>query len=71
MFAAKYNSAGGHIWSRRYGDFNYQFSSGVAAAANGDVTLTGYFTNIIDLGSGVLTSATPTTNDTFVGGVGP
>jgi hypothetical protein len=71
VFVAKYSPGGGHMWSRRYGDFNFQFSSGVAAAPNGDVTLTGYFTNIIDLGSGVLTSATPTTNDAFVGGIGP
>jgi uncharacterized protein (AIM24 family) len=71
VFAAKYSSTGGHIWSRRYGDFNYQFGSAVAAAPSGDVTLTGYFTNIIDLGSGVLTSASPNTNDVFFAGVGP
>jgi uncharacterized protein (AIM24 family) len=71
VFAAKYSSTGGHIWSRRYGDFNYQFGSAVAAAPTGDVTLTGYFTNIIDLGSGVLTSSSSNTNDVFFAGVGP
>jgi len=71
VFAAKYSPSGAHIWSRRYGDFNYQFGSGVATTPNGNVTLSGYFTNIIDLGSGVLTSTIPTTNDAFLGGIGP
>jgi hypothetical protein len=71
VFAAKYSPTGGYIWSRRYGDFNYQFGSGVAAAPSGDVTLTGYFTNIVDLGSGVLTSSSPNTNDAFLGRIAP
>jgi hypothetical protein len=71
VFVAKYSPSGAHIWSRRYGDFNYQYGAGVAAAPNGNVTVTGYFTNIINLGSGVLTSAAANTNDAFVAGIGP
>jgi hypothetical protein len=57
VFAAKYNSAGGHTWSKRFGDGDIQLASGMGAGPNGDVTLGGYFKSTVDFGSGALSSA--------------
>jgi hypothetical protein len=69
VFAAKYNSAGAHTWSRRYGGMDTQIGDGVAAAPTGEVTLTGFFNQSIDFGTGPLTSAGGF--DAFLAGIGP
>jgi hypothetical protein len=69
VFAAKFNSAGAHVWSRRFGGADAQIGDGVAAAPNGDVTLTGFFNQTIDFGTGPLTSAGGF--DGFITKIGP
>jgi hypothetical protein len=69
VFAAKYSSAGAHTWSRRFGGAGTQLGYGVAAAPNGNVTLTGPFSGTIDCGTGTLTSAGM--DDAFLAGIGP
>jgi len=69
VFVAKYSSSGAHISSRRYGSLDSQLADGVAAAANGDVTVTGFFAYSIDFGSGSLPSAGG--YDGFLASIGP
>jgi hypothetical protein len=69
VFTAKYNSGGAHTWSRRYGGIDTQLSDGVAAAPTGEVTVTGFFNQGIDFGTGPLTSAGGF--DAFLAGIGP
>jgi hypothetical protein len=69
VFAAKYSSAGTHLWSKRFGGAGTQLSYGVAAAPNGNVTLTGPFAQTVDFGTGTLTSAGM--DDVFLANIGP
>jgi hypothetical protein len=69
VFVAKYNSAGTHLWSRRFGGFDTQIGNAVAMAGTGEVSLTGYFSTSIDFGTGTLTSAG--SYDAFLASVGP
>jgi hypothetical protein len=46
-----------------------QLSDGVAAAPTGEVTVTGFFNQGIDFGTGLLTSAGGF--DAFLAGIGP
>jgi hypothetical protein len=69
VFAAKYSSSGVHLWSRRFGGADVQIGGGVAAATNGDVTLTGSFRGTIDFGMGLLSSVGG--NDGFIAAIGP
>jgi hypothetical protein len=69
IFAAKYDTSGTHVWSKRFGGASTQIGDGVAAAPNGDVTLTGFFSGTVDFGTGVLTSAGG--NDGFIASIGP
>ena len=54
-FVAKYDSGGGHLWSKRFGAEGHQ--SGIAAAIDGSnsVLVAGVFQRTIDLGGGLLT----------------
>lgn len=54
---AKYDSAGNHIWSRRFGDASNQRAAGVAVDPGGDAILVGSFAGSIDFGGGAMTSA--------------
>lgn len=58
IFLAKLNPAldpNTHLWSKRFGDDNFQIASSVACdMSNGDVVLSGYFDGAIDLGGGSL-----------------
>jgi hypothetical protein len=69
VFAAKYDSAGTHQWSKRFGGFDTQIGNGIAMSPGGNVSVTGYFSNTLDLGSGVMTSLGG--YDAFVGSIGP
>ena len=69
VFAAKYNSAGAHTWSRRFGGADSQIGDGVAAAPTGEVTVTGFFNQSVDFGAGSLTSAGGF--DACLAGIGP
>jgi hypothetical protein len=69
VFVAKYDSAGSHLWSRRFGGTDIQMSDAVAAAPSGDVTVAGFFNAGIDFGTGLMTSLGGF--DAFVAGIGP
>jgi len=57
IFLAKYDAAGTHLWSRRFGDAGFQGTSVVAVDVSGNVFITGAFESSVDFGGGVLTSA--------------
>jgi hypothetical protein len=54
VFLAKYNSAGTHVWSFRYGGLGGENGFGVACDAAGNIALTGAVGDNIDFGGGVL-----------------
>jgi fibronectin type 3 domain-containing protein len=56
IFVARYNAAGVHQWSNRYGDANDQRAYGGAVDAAGNVALTGYFTGQISFGGPTFTN---------------
>jgi len=49
-FVARYAPSGGHLWSQRFGDGWEQAASGVAADGDGNVIITGWFYNSVNLG---------------------
>jgi len=69
VFVAKYNSAGGHVWSKRYGGGDNQLADCVSVAPTGEVSVGGFFAATIDFGTGPLTSAGA--YDGFLAGIGP
>ncbi|MBK9264697.1 MAG: nucleotide-binding protein [Polyangiaceae bacterium] len=54
---AKLDSAGNHQWSKRFGDAQKQYITGIAVTSTGDLALTVTFGGSIDFGGGPLTSA--------------
>jgi len=50
-------STGKHLWSKGFGDENYQGAGAVAVDASGNAMVTGYFDGTVDFGGGALTSA--------------
>ena len=69
VFVAKYDTNGSHIWSRRFGGFDTQIGNSVAMKLTGEVSLTGYFANGIDFGSGSMTCVG--SYDAFLASIGP
>ena len=57
VFLAKLDPAGEPLWARSFGAYQTQHATAVAADAQGNVVLTGYFQNRIDLGGGEFVSA--------------
>jgi hypothetical protein len=58
VFIAKFDPAGKHIWSRRFGyPGGFAAGAGLALDATSNVFLTGGFSGQIDFGGGLLTSA--------------
>jgi hypothetical protein len=57
QFVARYDAAGGHLWSRRFGGAGYQYGAGVALDRGGNPFVCGYFQNATDFGTGALASA--------------
>ena len=57
MFLAKYDAAGTHVWSQRFGGTSRDKGVGVATDAGGNVVVTGLFNGTVDFGGGPLTSA--------------
>lgn len=64
IFVAKFDSAGNHLWSKRFGDASAQYGQSVAVDPAGNALLTGYFAGTADFGGGPLTSGGA--NDIFV-----
>ncbi len=69
VFLAKYDPAGAHLWSRRYGDANEQIPQGMAVDGAGDVLVTGKFMNKIDFCGSALVSAGE--RDVFIAKIAP
>jgi len=57
IFVAKFDAAGNHLWSKRFGDGAQEAGEGVVVDASGNVVVTGYFHSTVDFGGGTLTSA--------------
>lgn len=57
VFLAKLDPAGQPLWARSFGAYQTQHGTAVAADHEGNVVLTGYFQNRIDLGGGEFVSA--------------
>jgi hypothetical protein len=62
---AKYDTSGGHLWSKRFGDLGPDIAQAAAVDGTGNVTVTGFFDDWIDFGGGALTTVGPQT-DAFV-----
>jgi hypothetical protein len=56
LFVAELDAAGNHLWSKRYGDLQYQGGYGIAADAFGDLYITGRFAGLLALESGSMTA---------------
>ncbi|MBI4701132.1 MAG: SBBP repeat-containing protein, partial [Deltaproteobacteria bacterium] len=69
ILAAKFAPAGGHLWSKRFGDGSNQLGYDIAADGLGNVLMTGEFQGTVDFGAGPLTSAG--LRDIFVAKLGP
>ncbi|MGH7894986.1 MAG: PKD domain-containing protein, partial [Candidatus Binatia bacterium] len=65
VFVAKFNSAGAHLWSKNFPNTGNDRGYGIAVDGGGNVAITGYFSNDIDFGGGLLTSVNGMT-DIFV-----
>jgi hypothetical protein len=63
-FLAKYNSAGTHQWSQRFGGADYDWGGSVATGASGSVVLTGGFLGTVSFGGPPLTG--PGFEDVFL-----
>lgn len=57
IFVAKYSSAGGYLWSKRFGGTSSDFSTDLALDATGHPIITGSFQGVADFGGVSLTSA--------------
>lgn len=57
IFVAKYNSAGVHQWSKRFGDASDQQATSITTDSNEYIVLTGLFMGSVSFGGGTRTSA--------------
>lgn len=57
IFVAEFDAAGNHLWSRRFGDADNQYSTSVAADGLSNIVLTGELNGTANFGGGPLTSA--------------
>ena len=57
IFVAKYNAAGAHLSSQRFGGAGLDQGNAIAANGVGDVLVTGFFEDTVDFGGGPLVSA--------------
>jgi hypothetical protein len=64
VFVAKFDGAGKHVWSRSFGDADFQYPLDVAVDEKGNVIVAGELAGAIDFGGGLLASAGGT--DAFV-----
>jgi hypothetical protein len=57
IFLAKFNAAGTHLWSKRFGSFGSDFGNSVGVTSLGAVYLTGDFEQLVNFGGADLMSA--------------
>lgn len=65
IFVVKLNPFGEHIWSRRFGDSEWQYVRTIAITSAGDIVLAGPFYGSIDFGNGPLLNGS-TQNDLYI-----
>lgn len=68
-FVAKFDATGKRLWAKRFGGIGYEFTSGVAADAAGNIVVVGTTQRTADLGAGPTTGGYD--GDGFVIGLGP
>lgn len=69
IFIAKFDPDGNHLWSKRFGDAEYESGSLVAVGGSGGIVISGVFRGGVDFGGGVLTSEGE--NDIFLAKLAP
>jgi hypothetical protein len=57
IFVVKFDAAGNHVWSKRFGEASMEYAYSVAADDSGSVIVAGWFYDTVDFGGGLLTSA--------------
>lgn len=57
IFVVKFDTNGGLVWSKRFGDANTQTGNDVALDSAGNLIATGAFSGSVDFGGGMLASA--------------
>src|SRR5436309_6503992 len=65
IFAAKYTGGGQHLWSKRFRSGGGQ-GNGICADGQGNVLVTGAFTNLGDFGGGEFATAGGASSDVFL-----
>jgi hypothetical protein len=55
LFVAKFDAAGNHLWSKRWGDNSDQYGYGIATDSNGNVYVAGTVSGTVDFGGGPTT----------------
>jgi hypothetical protein len=50
----KFDATGKHIWSKRFGDANGQFGTGISVDSAGSVLVSGFGSGVVDFGGGPL-----------------
>lgn len=68
-FLAKLDEHGDHLWSKRFGDNDGQYGTGVAVSSEEAAVVVGYFAGKIDFGGGPLVSAG--SSDVFIAAFAP
>ena len=66
IFVVKYNSAGQHLWSKRFGSVDADRGQAIATDAAGNILVTGGFRGSVDFGGGPLTTSSITEYDVFL-----
>lgn len=66
LWIAKFNSAGAHLWSKRFGDASNQGTIHVTVDPAGDITIAGQFKGTINFGAGDLVNSSGIAEDIFV-----
>ncbi|UCF04547.1 MAG: SBBP repeat-containing protein [bacterium] len=56
IFLAKYDASGNHLWSKRFGDSDYEEGSSVGTDISGNVYFSGRFAGTVNFGGGTLIS---------------
>ncbi len=54
VFVAKLSASGGHLWSMSFGDTTSDTGNTAAVSPSGNVAIGGYYSGIVDLGTGPL-----------------
>lgn len=57
IFVAKYDANGTHLWSKRFGDPDFDRGKHIAVDGAGNVAVTGMFKGVVDFGGGPINEA--------------